>query len=214
VDAVAPQGAEPDELADAIAAAQAELRKAVQLGGMTNDPLRFALEGFALALGAMHKLFAVSAQHYQVVSADLDQRIEDAIARSRQPIDEEALGRLQRAAANGAGQHVVALARAHHRRTSLLMAGLLVGAAVASLAGGYWWGHAEAVASIHETEHGLATAFTDGPDAAAAWLNLMRWNNPSKALASCGGSRAYTEAGRRACSVPLWIAPPIETAPQ
>lgn len=89
---------------------------------------------------------------------------------------------------------------------------------VSSTLGGYfygrWQGKRIADASIGITEINLQSAFNHGPQAANTWLQLMRWNNPRSALSYCHGSSVFIQNGRRACNVPLWIAPPLPAPPQ
>jgi hypothetical protein len=171
----------------AILAAREELAQAVQKGHLTRDPLRFALGGISEALGAF--LAGIKA--------------------TRQPIDPVAQAEMVRqviaAAAAGANQEAAQLARTHNRRTLLLAALTLVVVVVAGTGGGYLWGRASAKADIQATTVALATAFRDGPAAARSWLELMRNNNVQAALQHCTGPASWTDQGRRACALPLWL---------
>lgn len=195
---VSPQAA-PDpgddaaQAAEAIRRAQAELERAVAKAGLANDPLRYAFGGIAAALGA----FGVG------------------IEAMRRPADPAAVERLERAAVKGADRRAAELARAHTLRTVLVALALWIGSMGAVGVACYRWGHADAASDIQATGEGLALAFRDGPRAAADWLNLMRQNDIEKALAACAGGRSVPEAaGRRACSVPLWLEPPKVTLPR
>jgi hypothetical protein len=43
------------------------------------------------------------------------------------------------------------------------------------------------------------------PDAAKAWLTLMRNNDVKAALDRCRGNLVWASDGRNACRVPLWL---------
>ena len=82
---------------------------------------------------------------------------------------------LQQAATRGFASHAEAFVRALNFRTALIAAGVLVGAALATLGGGYWWGRGAARADIHQTEAGLQAAFSRGPEAAANPIRRAPW---------------------------------------
>jgi hypothetical protein len=171
----------------AILAAREALAQAVQKGHLTRDPLRFALGGISEALGAF--LAGIKA--------------------TRQPIDPRPQAEMVRqviaAAAAGANEEAARLARTHNRRTLFLAALTLFAVAAAGTGGGYVWGQASAAANIQATTVELATAFRDGPAAARSWLELMRNNDVQAALRHCIGPATWTDQGRRACALPLWL---------
>jgi len=172
------------ELGEAIRAAQAELEQAILEGKLQDDPLRYPLAALSTTLGTLHRLFA-----------DGTLTLSAALKAAQQPISEERLARLEQAAVRGADRQAAALARAHNLRTVLIAAGVLVGTALATLGGGYWWGRSAARADIHQTEAGLQAAFSRGPEAAKDWLALMIWNDPRKALAQCQGAGRFRPGG-------------------
>ena len=73
--------------------------------------------------------------------------------------------------------------------------------ALAGGAGGYWLGMRE----VQVTERRIAAAFTDGTGTAKRWAELMENNDLDAALSRCTGNQVTVIAGRRACSVPLWL---------
>jgi hypothetical protein len=170
-----------------ILAAREALAQAVHKGNLTRDPLRFALGGISDALGAF--LAGIKA--------------------TRQPIDPEAQAEMVRqviaAAAGGANEEAARLARTHNRRTLLLAVLTLVGVAGAATGGGYVCGQANTAANIQMTTVELATAFRDGPAAARSWLELMRNNDVLTALQHCTGQATWTDHGRQACALPVWL---------
>ena len=186
--------------------AQASLAEGVEKAGLGRDPYRFLMGALSQALGVLPAFMG---------------KLDGAIDHARQPVDPVALERsmvlvverLERAAARGVNQHMLAMVRAHNLRTLLLYGGAFVAAVLVALGGGFWWGQASANGSVHETEARLAQAFQAGPGAAVAWANLIQWNDINGSLASCKSDAGRVEAGRRACAVPLWIEPPSQTVP-
>jgi hypothetical protein len=182
-----PAPAKEADIEGVILAARETLAQAVQKGNLTRDPLRFALGGISDALGAF--LAGIQA--------------------TRQLIDPEAQGEMVRqviaAAAGGANKEAARLARTHNRRTLLLAALTLVGVAGAATGVGYAWGKDTAAANIQMTTAELATAFRDGSAAARSWLELMRNNDVQTALQHCTGQATWTDQGRRACALPVWL---------
>jgi hypothetical protein len=191
-----PARAEEADVEAVILAAREVLAQAVQKGNLTRDPLRFALSGISDALGA----FLVG------------------IKATRQPIDPDAQAEMVRqviaAAAAGANKEAARLARTHNRRTLLLAALTLFGVAGVAVGGGYVWGQTRAAANIEMATVELATAFRDGPAAARSWLELMRNNDVRTALQRCTGQAIWTDQGRQACALPVWLDTPPSEPPQ
>jgi hypothetical protein len=210
VDALTPiesDAATPREAAAAIRHAREELERAVLEGGLTKDPLRLPLGALAVTLGAMEKLFNATVARFQITSEDFDRRLEAALHQASKPVDPKFMDQLRAAAARGASQEVFSLVRTHSLRTSLLAGVVLAGSVLTVGMGCYWWGRWSEGANIRETEWTLAQAFKDGPDAAAAWADLMRDNDLAAALATCTGARVSIQDGRRVCAIPLWLEP-------
>jgi hypothetical protein len=189
-----------DGLAQSVSVAQAELRTAVERAGLRRDPYAQVVDALSATLGLFPQL---------------TQQLDAAVERGREPLDDTALERLQRAAATGADRRAAELARAHAHRTMMLAITVLMLIGCAGLAGGYWWGRADAWSNFRTTDAALAVAFRDGPATAVRWLNLMRWNSLPEALKACDRGQSFIdqESGRRACSVPLWLEPPKVRAP-
>lgn len=116
--------------------------------------------------------------------------------------------------ASSADEALTRRVRVLDRNSILIAAAVLVGTAGACLGGGYWWGSSNARAGFHETEVRLQAAFSNGPDDAKLWLDLMNWNTISVGLRACSkpGVSAFQD-GRRGCAVPLWIEAPLPSAP-
>jgi hypothetical protein len=195
------------ETSASIRQAQAELERAVVEGGLTKDPLRLPLGALAVTLGAMEKLFSATATRFRLTSEDLDQRLAITFQQASRPVDHRTMEQLRISAAHGASQEVLSLVRTHNLRLSVVVGVAFAGSVLIAGVAGFWWGRWSERATIRETERSLAQAFRDGPDAAAAWANLMRDNDLAAALASCTGARISFQDGRRACAIPLWLEP-------
>jgi hypothetical protein len=202
-----------EDLGAAIRHAQAELERAVREGGLSRDPMRLPLGALAVTLGAIEKLFLATVAQFRITSEDLDHRLTVAVQKANQPTDLKAMERLCIAAARGASQEVLALVRAHNRRTTLVAGVVLAGAMLFAGIAGFCWGRWSANSDIHETELTLSKAFKDGPEAASDWANLMTNNDLLSAMATCTGSRVVVQDGRRACAMPLWLDPMQERGP-
>jgi signal transduction histidine kinase len=75
-------------------------------------------------------------------------------------------------------------------------------------------GRTQAEASIQETETHLQAAFRYGGKSAEIWRELMENNDIAMALASCAERNTiFFDNNRRACGVPLWLAPPPPMPP-
>lgn len=202
-------------LAEQVATARDALARASELGGVKGDPLAKVLEVIALSLGALHALHVTHARHYGDVVEELEQRGAELAERVRQPLDPDALRRLEKAAASGATRQAARLARAFALRTALAASLVLCACVAAGVGGGYWWGARDARAAVNETEHGLAEAFRAGPQDAAAWLSLMRVNDVRAAVQACEHDSLWTnKEGRRACALRVWLDPAPPSVPQ
>ncbi len=186
--------------------AQASLAQGVERAGLGRDPYRFLMGALAQALGVLPVFMG---------------KLDGAIDHARQPVDpvalersmEQAVQRLERAAARGANMHSVQMVKAHNLRTLLTYGGAFVVAVLAAAGGGFAYGQASADAAVHETEQQLALAFRGGTSAAANWANLTRWNDINSSLATCTGYALKVVEGRKACFAPLWIEPPNLAVP-
>lgn len=191
-----PKVAETVDLAGDVREAQERIARAIRVGEMRGDPLCDVLEAISTSLGVQLQLH------------------EAAVKRAQLPVDPAALVRLEEAAATGADRRAAKLAWAHTLRATLFGVAVVVGAIMMTGAGGFWWGHRTQAAAITSTEAGVMAAFRDGPDAAAAWLNLMRANDAKQVREACAGSTVTTAGGRRACAIGLWLDLPANPAPR
>ena len=102
------------ELDGTIQEAIAELDRSIMEAKLTDDPLRLPLSALASFLRAQQRL-------YVDATLTVGQQIEAA----KRPIAEEDIRRITQAAASGASQHAMYLARAANWRT-MVIAGLAV----------------------------------------------------------------------------------------
>jgi hypothetical protein len=164
------------------------LHAACDRAGMgRDDPIRLALE---VAVSTSDR----SAKALDAVLEESGHEIARATA--------ERLGKL-------AEDHIRRRERARARWLVVAAAVAGVAAGGAALAGGYAWGRSAQRAAAVVTEAGLREAFRDGPDAARAWLELMRTNDVRRALSACRGEAAWTDpaTGRKARRMPVWTEP-------
>lgn len=202
-----------------------EMEHAIREAGVTPDePLAPLLTSLKRALAWQGELTAENAR----VSAELASQTRRVLAEARAAADAEIERERAAVSADKAGivrelsKEIAAAtktAQTWQRRTldrnSLLGTAGAMAAALLLVGGlGYWRGHGDGAASVQATEDGLRAAFQHGPAGAAAWLGLMRANDPVQALQACAGAAAKGGDPRRACAVPMWLDPPTLNAPQ
>ena len=205
----------------------AELRRATRTAGITrDDPMMPLLGAFAAAI----RLVATRTTATNRALADAAGHLDTTLALARSTADAEqeqfraGLAATQAVVIQGVADSIARSADAALTRrvrvldwSTAVVAFLVVGTAAGGCFGlGYWRGSADALKGVQQTEAGLRAAFSQGPAEAAAWLDLMTWNSGQVALDRCSKpSMTYTENGRAACKVPLWIEPsPPFTAPR
>jgi len=202
-----------------------EMEHAIREAGVTPDePMAPLLTSLKRALAWQGELTAENAR----VSAELALQTRRVLAEAHAAADAEIERERAAVSANKAGvvremsKEIAAATKAAQtwqRRTldrnSLLATAGAMAAALLLVGGlGYWRGHGDGVASVEITQDGLRAAFQYGPASAAAWLGLMRANDPVQSLQACAGAVAKGSDPRRACAVPLWLDPPPMSAPR
>jgi hypothetical protein len=98
--------------------------------------------------------------------------------------------------------------RQAHRLLLRFNTGLALKAALILFAvglAGIWAGYEIGRSRVEVTERAIAAAFQDGTRSAETWLLLMRNNDIQAALGKCRDRAVRVMAGRKACSVPLWL---------
>lgn len=181
---------EPDELAQAIAAAQAQLAEAAESGPLKRDPYRIMLLAFSNTLGTLHQ----STLRWEQAT--------EAVIAARTPLPPEHIEaliyRLETATQKGANAGMRAEAKRYIRTIDHALAvriGLALGAA--ALAGGI------IVAA-------LGWSLSAGPFTGdKAWQDIMTFNpDPRPALASAATQTDRATGRRYYAGVSLWIDPP------
>lgn len=194
--------------------AQQRMAHAVAVGALRDDPLADMVSAVSQSLGVQCELHISCVREYRAAAAHLEQQLREAVDQARQPLDPAVITRLEKAAATGADRRAATLARSRNIRTLLIGGMAVVAGLTLAAGGGVLWGAAAANARIQETERRLVVAFQDGPDAAAAWANLMEQNDVLRALSVCKGSRAFLDqSGRKACLLPIFLEPLVRVAP-
>jgi len=194
-----PDGGDLPDLAEAIRAAQEEMARAIQLGGLTNDPIRYTFAAMSAHLGASLRIAEDIRASAGIGARGLTPEGEDAL-----------LDRMSRAVASGADERAATLARAHNWRTVFLVMATVVGLTAVALASGYWTGlnagRAEQAARTTAAAD-IRTYLGDDLMGARQWRDLIRLNGPGikQALAQCVPNAQPN--GQPACSVLLWTGP-------
>lgn len=177
------------EAIDGVQAALQELQRQADRLTATGDPIASAAAAMAEAVRASSRLILDASLTWQ---AQL--KMQPVIDR-----DEVRRGVLQ-----GVSAHMGGMVRLMTWRTWMAGAAGLFLAVIVSAGGGYWVGYQQG-----ETSVAPFTAMT--PAEAATWSRLMA-DNPGNAAASfdvCQAGVQRNSKGRRACSMPVWIDPPI-----
>lgn len=120
----------------------------------------------------------------------------------RQPVRDE---ELRRAVIAGVSTYTGAAIREIKARTILIVAGVMFATALVVAGAGYWLGRSTEAAKYVDVPAGLGIVLKR-PDA-AEWLNLMQFNDISRANRTCAA-----QAGGTACSIVLWTKPPTTSA--
>jgi hypothetical protein len=191
----------------------AELYEAARRAGLRRDD---PLAPLIRALGQILRYMSARTAESDRVAIDASQRIVQAVSQSQQAaealtkVEADTVSRISAVIAETVDAAWTRRVRKYDRNTALLAAVILFLVAAACLAGGAWWGHSRAYADIHETEDGLRQAFSDGPDMARSWRELMEWNDLRGSIRAC--KEIQFQDGREWCGVPLWLQKP--TNPQ
>jgi len=158
------------------------IAREIQRAGLANDPQMAALLRAQLRL--VLRAEAVAARIGPVVPPE-------AVEAGAKAIAEQAVG-LVRA-------EMATLARAANTSARWTRAGVLAGAVVAASIATHVVDRLALSAEVRRVEHGLALSLPAG----SAWLDVIRRNpDPREGLAM---ARRWTEAGRAAGAVPLWL---------
>jgi ElaB/YqjD/DUF883 family membrane-anchored ribosome-binding protein len=116
------------------------------------------------------------------------------------------LERVADASAIAAGEALSQRARALDRRAAAVVGMCIVCAVLIGSAAGWFFREQWALAARIEEEARFGAAFRDGPEAAAIWIDLMRWNDARVALENCRRpEEVIIQNRRRACRLLFWV---------
>lgn len=188
-DDVANQHARED-LAAAVATAQAELAGAVAAGGLRRDPLRFVLAALSCSLG----VFPAAVQ-----------RVEAAAETVRQPISPKAEADLLRRVEAAARRGATLAGPAIGRRTAVLVAASLVTALLLGAAVGWWAGRASVPSEIAFAERAIRMSLA----ASEAWIPILRANPDPRPAIARGEVFRDVRTGWPAATITLYLEPGI-----
>ena len=209
--------------AEGIRAATAELveqmrEAAREANVIEGEPIAPLLDVLQRALAWMGELSARNAQATAEQAAQIKRTVADVrrvaqaeIDRERAAVSADKAGiirELSDSIAASTRETQQRTARTYDRNSWLAS----VAGAVAALAllggGGYVLGRQQGAGDAYQTDANLRAVLQVNPTKAPVWLNLMRANDPTEALAGCHGAAVHVYDGRRACEVPIWLDPP------
>lgn len=190
----APAPATREDLAEAVAAAQAELAQSVKRGELTRDPYRFVLGALSATLGLFPGLVS---------------RMEEAAQSARVPLSAEEKAALRRDVRDGLRQDAGKLAKSINRRTALAGGAAIAVAALVGAGGGYWLGRS----SLREDITALEARLALNPGVSRAWLELMRANPDPRPAIAAASTWQDPATQRRAGEFRLWMDPAPAPAP-
>jgi hypothetical protein len=126
------------ELPEIIAQARAEIDRAIDLGGLRNDPIRHALTALATHLDALYR-----------VLTDATLTIGNQLEEAKRPVSDEDLRRLSKVAADGAWRVTAGMVRAHLWRTILIAVAASLLLLIGAFGAGFWFhGSQQLVAGV------------------------------------------------------------------
>jgi hypothetical protein len=214
--------ANADEIAQAVAQAQATLATAAGSGGIERDPYRLALAGLSAAIGVLPK-HARRVEDSLVGTVTELNRLAQAL---RHPLTPEERATFTadavkaahdgaRTGARAAAASIAAQARATEWRSLLLFAGALAVAVAVMGTAMFYAGResvrAETAATIAAQRAEIAMAeerLNVPPAQARVWLRWMQANLNPAAAERHAASVTIDDTGRRSAFVPLWLDPP------
>lgn len=174
-----------DEIAAAIAGAQAEIGEAVQRGGLHRDPYRYVLGALQTVLGIFPDVVrAMDAARHPLTDAERQQLTADVLGAVGQGMRREAAG-----------------VRAAVSRKSMVILGLGMGAlAFASGVAGYVVGRTVTQDQVAVAQAGLRMDL----EQARAWLDIIRANPDPRPAWQRATVRADANGRRYREGVSLW----------
>jgi hypothetical protein len=192
-------GPDLNDFSTAVADAQAELARAIQLAGLESDPIGHAFRGLSTVIGLFPEFVANIAVTRQPLNEEYVLR--KIVAGVSEKNAEMAVGEVARA--------VERLVLQRNRWAMIIAAGAVVLSLAAGAGGGYWQGHRDGYADGAALGLQANAVIGSMPTAEGlAWEQLIR-DNPviANSLAECR-KLAQPQNGRASCDLPIWAGPP------
>ena len=186
---------------------QAEMDRAIQLGGLKSDPTLPMIKALSASLGLQWRLHEQAVGYFRSASDRLDQQLAETIAQGELALETRRIGivesllpELVKLTTRNAQtwRRVVTL------KTALAFGGLAVALALGFGMAGYGLGWQTGHDSAANAEGVLRQA---GPDAETAIVAMLRVNNLADAWAKCRETATANRNGRRVCAMPMWAEP-------
>lgn len=215
MDTVTPD-ARRQRLRQEVEAAQRQLRNAAQSAHLKGDPAADQMQALSLSLGAHYDMFC-AAETAQAALAQSVAAHTDAVTKGVLDTVKSSLNGMTAALGPELLKNALPTMQSTLRfikyRTIywmlLAMVTLVIISGMFSYAVGLNHGRTEGQAAAQTVQDAMKA----GPDAAMDWALLMANNNPGPELAMCKKTLSTDEYGRRSCSMPIWLDPPVD-APQ
>ena len=204
------------ELGREIAKLRAEMKRALEIAGMRNDPALPLVSVLASSLDAQWRLHNQAVRYFRSTSERLDRQYVETIAQAEAALDAKRLSVVEGLVpqlAQTVTRSVAVWNRAVTARTMLLVSGLAVAVVIAAgclaYASGYEAGKDKAMNLMAVVP---AAMKQNGPDAAMAIGELARYNDLGFLMKDCR-KNAFMAEGRQACALSFWL-DPSKPAPQ
>jgi hypothetical protein len=199
------------DLGQDIGRMQAAMERAIQLGGLKNDPTLPLIKALSASLGLQWRLHEQAVGYFLSASERLDRQLVDTIAQGEQALETRRISIVESLApelAKLTTKHARTWSRAVTLRTALTFGGFAVALALGVGLAGYGAGWQAGHGSALRTSGVLAGAIHQaGPDAEAALVGMVRANNVAEAWAKCQNTATADKNGRRVCVMPMWADP-------
>jgi hypothetical protein len=215
MDTVAPDSRR-EVLRERVEKAQAALCEAADASIIKNDPLCQHLNALALSIGAHYDIYCAAEEINSVLARSIKTQT-DTVTKGVLDLVRTSLGKMT----SEIGPQLLKAAMPNMQYTLrflkyrtiywalLAMAALIVVSGMFSYAAGLNHGRVEGEMAAQTIQAAMAA----GPEAATDWALLMAYNNPAPALAECKKNISTDEYGRRSCSLPVWLDPPLTAHP-
>jgi hypothetical protein len=204
--------AAPDPLPQ-VEAARASLAAATEKAALTGDPLEAVLEAMSLLLLAKLSLYRADAQRsnqlLELIRREAGGACPLAYDGRHVAWETELISRLTPQLARATDRAVKARLWTIKFRTLSAVAVAVVAMTLIAMGGGYALGFGSGRTDrLHTQNTLLAAALRTGATGTAMWNQLMNDNDVRAAMVGCQNTTTRL-SGRRACSLPVWLDPPM-----